>query len=664
MSAIVQVTRPGRLWGDRPERPFRGSPGVLERISDGFAAKAFGRRTSIDAFTEELDIIQDHVEQLDTLCANDCKLLVDKLRIQMGESGLTKPLILKLFAVISRQMKEQLGLTPYPAQYFAGWSMLDSALVEMSTGEGKTLTVAFPAITIALTDTPVHVITVNEYLAERDAQFLAPLYRVLGLTVGLVTQGMSEENRRKAYAADVVYCTNKQVVFDYLRDVQKLQTESSGLAYRIRSLLSLKSYQPVQRGLCFAIVDEADSVLIDEARVPLILTDSPKVSNRSSVDAKVALGIARTLHEGADYTLHEGSKTCSLTDSGQEAARSLSDVLEGAWRFERYRSELLRQALTALHAYCIDRDYIVRDHQVILIDENTGRTMADRKLQNGLHQMLEIKEKCKPSDELETIASISYQRFFLKYHSLTGLSGTLNEVRHELKGVYDLDVIKIPPHLPSQMKSVRFQCFPDRSRQLAEMLDSVQQRHKTGQPILIGTRSVELSQRISDLLSACDVSHELLNAAQDQKESQIISAAGSPGAVTVATNMAGRGTDIPLRGNALELGGLHVINMEFNESSRIDRQLFGRSARQGAPGSGESLFSVADDVHARCSPLFKRLLSSSTLTTSIDPDKWYWPIIVRLIQWRYERAQIKQRRAVFHGYSELRRQLAVSGNEE
>lgn len=664
MIELATTNRPGRLWGDRPERAFQESRSAIERFLHNAVIRSVTPKPTLSRFADKLHLIESELKTLEKMHEGGWLELINQVRAQLSKNGLTESLVCKVFALVSFQMQKQLGIKPYHEQYFAGWSMLEGALAEMFTGEGKTLTIAFPAISVALCNTPVHVITVNEYLVERDARLLGPLYSALGLSVGIVTQKMNDDDRRRAYAADIVYCTNKQIVFDYLKDAQILGASSSGLGYRLRSLLSENSAEPIQRGLCFAIVDEADSVLIDEARVPLILTSFAQKPKRTLVEEKVALGIARTLHDGIDYILHDDSKTVSLTESGIEVARNLIYILDGAWQFDRYRNELIKQALVALHVYRIDRDYIVKNQQVILIDENTGRTMPDRMLQNGLHTMLEIKEKCKLSDQLETTASISFQRFFLKYHRMTGLSGTLREVRAEIKRVYDLNVVSIPPHIPSQMEKIRMACYPDRSKQLGKMLKIIQERHFARQPVLIGTRSVELSQRISHLLNACNIKHELLNAAQDHREALIIAEAGRPGAITVATNMAGRGTDIPLLEDAEKLGGLHVINMEFNESPRIDRQLFGRSARQGAPGSVQSLLSVKDDVKTNSSPMLSKFLDIFGFSTSTDPTNAFWPIIVRIIQWRYERAQTKQRKTVYSGFSELRRQLAISGKME
>jgi len=664
MNAIFELARPGCLLGQRPERTGEDSPSVIDRKLQQWWSSLTSKRPTMATFDNDLISIASQLEDLRGINPETYARHVDDYRRQVRHTGLNHSLICNAFALVAFQLQKQLGITPHKEQYFAAWNMLHGALAEMNTGEGKTLTIAFPAALMALSGTPVHVITVNDYLVERDAQLLAPVYEQLGLTVGIVSQQMDDGARREAYAADIVYCTNKQIVFDYLRDLQKLGSEKIGLSFQLRSLLSSQREEPVMRGLCFAIVDEADSVLIDDARIPLILSDRKTAGKKSTTEAKVALGIARTLHEGVDFTLQKDSRIVRLTDTGLDALRNLSELLDGVWRFESYRSELLKQALTALHIYRRDRDYIVLDDQVTLIDEGTGRAMPDRKLQNGLHRMLEIKEKCQPSDDTETLASISYQRFFLRYHKLTGLSGTLQEVRGELRNIYQLDVIRVPTHKRDKRKHLSPVVLPNRSQQIAALLTIVQERHAAGQPILIGTRTVEMSERISSVLQACNIEHQLLNAAQDKDEATIVARAGCPGAVTVATNMAGRGTDIPLQDQAADLGGLHVINTEINDSARIDRQLFGRAARQGEPGSGQTILSATDELMTDLLPTISRMLFSGKADKKPVRSRVPWPLILRWIQRRCEHRQMRQRNTVFKGYTQLKRQLAIGGNIE
>ncbi len=659
MSASLQSIRPGCLLGERPEKRSNSGETVVDLKLQQWWSMLAHKRPNIKSFDTELSAIKSGLNKLSQTEPQKFSRHVTKLRRLVASSGLNDTIVCHAFSLIALQLQRHLGITPHDEQYFAAWHMLRGTLAEMNTGEGKTLTIAFPAIVMALTGTPVHVITVNDYLVHRDAKLLEQIYRQFGLTVAVVSESMNDELRREAYAADIVYCTNKQIVFDYLRDSQRLGSTTTGLNYQLRSLLSTDQVAPIMRGLCFAIVDEADSVLIDDARIPLILSEQKTTGKEKNTESKVAMGIARTLHEDIDFKLEKTTRVVHLTDTGLDALEKLAKRLSGVWQIERYRSELIKQALTAQHIYRCDRDYVVIDKKVSLIDEGTGRAMPDRKLPNGLHRMIEIKEKCQPTDDTETLASISYQRFFLKYHKLAGLSGTLHEVRGELRNVYQLEVVRVPAHKPSRITMLPQTVLPSRSTQIAVLLKTVQSRHAAGQPILIGTRTVALSERISHVLKACKIEHQLLNATQDKDEAMIVARAGRPGAVTVATNMAGRGTDIPLQGSAIDLGGLHVINTEINDTARIDRQLFGRAARQGEPGSAHTILSATDELLNELPAIIRRLLPSTTASRrSCLLCAW----IVRSVQWRCERRQMAQRISVFKGYKQLKRQLAVGGN--
>jgi len=664
MSALITIARPGMLYGARPERREAEAVSTSDRRLQHLMSVCSGKTTSFAGFVDTLERINAAVQSIDVLDDAAFAAHTQRLRLAMQQQGLSAEHAEQVFAAIKVAVRRTLGLDLHAEQLYAAWVMLHGAVAEMSTGEGKTLTAALPAITVALTGTPVHVITVNEYLVNRDVNRLVQLYAQFGLRVSEVTDQMNDESRRHAYAADIVYCTNKQVVFDYLRDLQVLGGERMGLKSQLRSLLASQPALPVMRGLCFAVVDEADSVMIDDARTPLILS-APWETDRAAVtEATVALGIARTLHEGADYRVQLDSRNVRLTHTGLDALRSVADRLDGVWRFERYRSELVRQALTALHVFRIDRDYLVRDGRVELIDESTGRVMPDRKLRHGLHRMLEIKERCDVTEDSDVIAAISFQQFFTRYCHLAGMSGTVHEVADELRRVYDVDVVRIPPHRPGCRRVLPMIMARDRSAQLHLAINEVRGRHATGQPVLIGTRSVELSEHVSDLLTEQGIEHTLLNARQDADEAAIVAEAGRPGAVTVATNMAGRGTDIPLGANAIELGGLHVMNLEVNESIRIDRQLFGRAARQGDPGSCQSLLSLKDELLVNAVPARMLALLTWALEQWPSVSQRILPWVVRFAQRRLERDHAKQRITVFYGYDQLKRQLAISGDQE
>ena len=664
MSTLVSPVRPGLLLGDRPERrPHKERSAVDQRVGTWLAGRK-SRSLSMGAFASLLQRIEDHERTLAPPGSQKFRVQLRALSRNLTLNGITEALALQAFAAVCAAARHSQGIRLHPEQLFAGWAMLHGCLAEMQTGEGKTLTAALPAIVMALARTPVHVVTVNDYLVHRDADQLKGLYQLFGLQVGTVAEESSTDERRLAYAADIVYCTNKQLVFDYLRDLQLLGETRAGLKSQVRSLLSSDSRRPVMRGLCFAIVDEADSSLIDDARTPLILAQPANGNRDMATEAAVALSIARGLHEDADFLLQENSRAARLTDSGRDALRALAERLNGVWRFERYRNELVQQALSALHLFRQDRDYLVKDDKILLIDESTGRVLPDRKLQHGLHRMLEVKEKCTITEDNEVVAAISFQRFFSRYHHLTGMSGTLTEVRGELRHIYGLEVVRVPSHRPCQRLMDHPLVLEDSEAQLNRAIEEVAARHGAGQPVLVGTRTVEMSERFSALLKKRGIRHQLLNARQDAEEAAIVARAGQARAVTVATNMAGRGTDIPLDDEARALGGLHVIGLEVNESRRVERQLFGRSARQGDPGSGQSVVSLQDELMLGALPrTFPQLVGFLTRRVPIA-EAWLSRALVRYSQWVCERRHRIQRLRIYNGSEALNRRLAVGGDME
>ncbi len=662
MSTIVNPVRPGLLLGDRPERrPRKERSAVDQRVGTWFAGRK-SRSLSMGRFASLLERMEDHERSLAAPGSNEFRIQVRALSRNLTLNGVTEDLALQAFASVRSATCQLLGIRLHPEQLFAGWAMLHGCFAEMQTGEGKTLTAALPAIVMALARTPVHIVTVNDYLVRRDSEQLEPLYQLFGLQVARVTEESSPSDRRLAYAADIVYCTNKQLVFDYLRDLQSLGERRAGLKGRLGSLLSLNPPRPLMRGLCFAIVDEADSSLIDDARTPLILAQPASGNRDMATEAAVALSIARGLHEDADFHLQDGSRTARLTDTGRDALRTLAERLNGVWRFERYRNELVQQALSALHLFRPDRDYLIKDDKILLIDESTGRVLPDRKLQHGLHRMLEVKEKCAVTEENEVVAAISFQRFFSRYHHLTGMSGTLAEVRGELRHVYDLEVVQVPCHRSCQRILDHPLVLPDRETQLHRAIEEVASRHGAGQPVLVGTRTVEMSERFSVLLKDKGIRHQLLNARQDAEEAAIVAEAGRAHAVTVATNMAGRGTDIPLDDEARTLGGLHVINLEVNESRRVDRQLFGRSARQGDPGSAQAIVSLEDELVRGALPRKALQLVALGIRRLPIEGAWLSRATVRCSQWVCERRHRTQRLRIYNGSEALNRRLAVGGD--
>jgi len=521
------------------------------------------------------------------------------LRSRLMRDGMTREAAIHAFALVREACTRQVGLRHFRVQLMGGAAMLRRCIAEMETGEGKTLTAVLPAATFALAGLPVHIVTVNEYLAERDWSMLRPVYEALGLSAGLVRHGQPPELRRQAYAADVTFCTNKDLVFDYLRDRLALGRHRARARQLVRSLAAedVQAGTPplLLRGLHVAIVDEADSILIDEARTPLILAGSDEQGEAVS-DAlyQQALELVGSLRPGVHWEHDSRGRQVTLTRMGREELERRSSGRTGIWVARRAREELAERALSALHLFHRDTQYIVEDEKVQIVDEFTGRVMPDRSWEFGLHQMIEAKEGVPVTRRKATLARMTFQRFFRRYRHLTGMTGTAAEVAGEIAATYRLGSIRVPTNRPSQRQAAGAQVFLHSEDRWAAVVDSAQRSLEAGRSVLIGTRSVETSERVSRLLTEAALPHVVLNARHDRQEAEIVAAAGQPGRITVATNMAGRGTDIRLARPVKEAGGLHVILTEYHESKRIDRQLFGRCGRQGDPGS-YSCFAALDD---------------------------------------------------------------------
>ena len=523
------------------------------------------------------------------------KWIVD-VKCQLHSKGLRDELVSRAFATIKEVAKRELDMSHYDCQLVGGWVMMQGKIAEMQTGEGKTLTATLPAGCAAMANMPVHVVTVNDYLVQRDAELMRPVYARLGLSVGYVIDEMSESERQQAYKCDITYCTSKQLVFDYLRDRMILKQFNTELDIKLSSLYSSSPVQNklLLRGLSFAVVDEVDSVLIDEARTPLILS-SKSESNQQEELHREAVWLAKQLDNDIYYLADIKSKQVKLTEQGESLLTELTMNMSGIWRGKRKRKVLIQQALSALHCYKKDISYIVDEEKIVIIDENTGRSMPDRSWEAGLHQMIEEKEGCEQTGQNQTIARISYQRFFSRYLKLSGMTGTAMEVAGELWRNYDLAVISVPPHKPPLRRYDKTYIYYTHEEKWQAVVEEAVSQQAQNRPVLIGTRTVKNSEYISELLTLKKIQHQVLNAKHNNLEAEIISQAGQAGRVTVATNMAGRGTDIKLDDVAVDAGGLHVICCEKNDSSRVDRQLIGRCARQGDPGSYKVICSVEDE---------------------------------------------------------------------
>lgn len=596
------------------------------------------------------------------LSDTDLEPAAQALRVALVRDGLADGPVAEAFALIREAAARLLGQRHFDVQIAGGYALLQGLVAEMQTGEGKTLTATLPACTAALAGLPVHVVTVNDYLAARDADLMGPVYRALGLSVGVVTHGLTPEARRAAYACDVTYCTNKELVFDYLKDTLALGRQTNPIQRQLHRLSAGPSAASplLLRGLYYAIVDEADSVLVDEARTPLIIAGRGSDADERLVYEQ-ALAVARRLRRGSEVRVDLDARRVHLTAAGAARTTELTTQLGGLWRGRGRRAHLIEHALSALYLFERDRQYVVQDAKVQIVDEYTGRVMADRSWERGLHQMIEVKEDCPLSERQETLARISYQRFFRRYLRLAGMTGTAREVAGELWSVYRLGVATIPSNRPLQRVHAPERVLATGEARWHAVVESVAQLHARARPVLIGTRSVAASERLSQLLGAAGLPHRVLNARQDREEAEIVAQAGEPGRITVATNMAGRGTDIHLGAGVADSGGLHVIVTERHDAGRIDRQLIGRCGRQGDPGSVQAVLSLEDELLLAHDRGVGRWLARLTLWAGWSQlSSW----VMRRAQRRAERLHARMRQAVMKQDDQLASSLAFTGRAE
>jgi len=525
-------------------------------------------------------------DQIDALSGDMEKLSDDELRgktkefqerYQNGES--TDDLLVEAFGVVREGARRVLGLYPYKVQLMGGISLHEGNISEMKTGEGKTLTATMPVYLNAITGKGVHVVTVNEYLASRDANEMGQLYEFLGLSVGLNLNGMNNEEKQAAYAADITYGTNNEFGFDYLRDN-----------------MVLYSHQKVQRPLHYAVIDEVDSILIDEARTPLIISGSAQKSAALYIQANA---FVRMLKKEEDYTYDEKTKGVQLTEEGitkAEKAFGIDNLFDISHVTLNHH---LNQALKANASMHLDVDYVVQDGEIVIVDQFTGRLMKGRRYSDGLHQAIEAKEGLEVQNESMTLATITFQNLFRMYEKLAGMTGTAKTEEEEFRNIYNMNVVVIPTNRPILRDDRADLIFASMDGKFRAVVEDIAQRNALGQPVLVGTVAIETSEIISRYLTKKGVKHNVLNAKNHEREAEIILEAGQRGAVTIATNMAGRGTDIKLGEGVKELGGLAVIGTERHESRRIDNQLRGRSGRQGDPGLTQFYLSMEDELMRR-----------------------------------------------------------------
>lgn len=547
----------------------------------GFIKKLVGDPSERDL--KKYQKIVDHINQLETdmsaLSDSQLQAKTPEFKERLGRGESLDDLLPEVFAVCREASKRVLDKRHYDVQLLGGIVLHKGEIAEMKTGEGKTLVATLPVYLNALTGEGVHVVTVNQYLAQRDSETLGELYRFLGLSVGLNAHGLTSEEKREAYAADITYGTNNEFGFDYLRDNMVIYKE-----------------QMVQRPLNFAIVDEVDSILVDEARTPLIISGQ---GQKSTQLYQPAARFVSQLREETDYTVDVKARNVMLTEEGVAKAEKFFNIENIYDHAHVTLNHHVTQALKAKVIMKRDVDYVVENGEVVIVDEFTGRLMQGRRYSDGLHQAIEAKEGLQVQRESMTLATITFQNYFRMYKKLAGMTGTAKTEEEEFRKIYGLDVYVIPTNKPMIRKDLPDVVYKTENAKYRAVVEEIAERHKKGQPVLVGTISIENSELLAAALKKRGIPHQVLNAKHHEREAEIISLAGQHGAVTIATNMAGRGTDIMLGENVHELGGLHIIGTERHESRRIDNQLRGRAGRQGDPGSSQFYLSLQDELMRR-----------------------------------------------------------------
>lgn len=531
-----------------------------------------------------------------------------RYRAKSGES--LSRLLVEGYALVREAGRRTLHMRHFDVQILGGIAMFNRSIVEMQTGEGKTLTATLPMYLYALPGRGCHLATVNDYLARRDADWMRPLYQVLGMTIGVVETQMSQPQRREAYGCDVTYGTAKEFGFDFLRDRLLLRRISEGQTDLLGGMLGqgspVNNEKPVQGNPCFALIDEADSILIDEARTPLIISALPTDEERLAVECyKWSVSAIADFVEDEDYEYDHEKKTVELTREGRQKVRLLSkpEALDSVGMVNIY--QYIERAVLVGREYHFDRQYVVRDGEIVIVDEFTGRLSEGRKWRDGIHQAVEAKQGVEVTVATGQAARITVQDFFLRYDRLAGMTGTAMGSARELRRIYRCHVLPIPTNRPAIRQRLAERVFGAAEAKWEAVVEDIRQMHAVGRPVLIGSRSIDKSELLSKMLEAVGIEHCILNANHVATEADIVARAGLPGKVTVSTNMAGRGTDIKLGEGVSELGGLHVICTEMHDSSRIDRQLIGRCGRQGDPGTYRQYLALDDDL----------------LLTGLGPDK-------------------------------------------
>ena len=621
------------------------------------SANKTGRAASIARWQPTLRKIHSRDKKLESF--TDSEILKESLslryRVQSGEP--LDHLLVEAFALVCQAADRTLDMRHYDVQLMGGVAMHGGSVAVMQTGEGKTLAATLPLYLAALTGKGAHLVTANDYLAERDAETMRPLFEALGMTVGAVVAATPRSDRSAAYHSDITYSTSKEIGFDFLRDRLAKRRADNGSFEHVAMLVEDHADEmngdTVQRELHFVVVDEADSILIDEARTPLIISSLPDNNEARAALYAWAAGMADEFSESTDYEYEDEKRVVELTPGGRMLVRKLEKPLSIATMPMVDIYAQVELALLVNKQFVRDRHYVVRDDEIVIVDEFTGRMTEGRKWRAGLHQAIEAREGVEITFETNEAARITVQDLFLTYDRLCGMTGTVANSARELKKIYGVDTVHIPTNKPPKRKQMPDQVFQTEDEKWAAIVEEIKQVHATGRPVLVGTRSIDKSELLSQLLDGENIEHDVLNARHLTREAEIISSAGQVNRITVATNMAGRGTDIKLSEESNGRGGLHVICSEVHESARIDRQLIGRCGRQGDPGTFRLFMSLQDDLlpnafGSKAAERIQRMGRAQPLTNFAGT--------FRRAQQRIERKHFRGRKMLL--YHERRRQLA------
>jgi preprotein translocase subunit SecA len=581
----------------------------LDSVANGAVGWVKNRRRMLAHYKKQVERIEAMEKEIHDLGATRFMEEVQKVRDIARLNRMDDPATERALGLAREAAWRAVSMRPFPVQLMGALAMIGDNIAEMATGEGKTLTASLAASIWAWHGRPVHVLTVNDYLVERDAHEMGPVYKQLGLRVGTVSHETAQDERVDHYRRDVVYVTSKELVADFLRDQIALGTLRNAAQTSVQMLLRGNAAGRLMvPGLFRALVDEADSLLIDEAVTPLIISNSPD-EDPNETYYRAAAALAQHLEPNRDFVIDWTVRSVDLTPRGQDKLDEICDRegTSGFWQGRRRREELVTLAVTARYCYVRDEQYLIHpeDGTIQIIDEFTGRVMADRSWRHGLHQAIEIKEEQKVTADKENLARLSFQRFFRQYPHMAGMTGTVWEAAGEMWQIYARSIVRIPTNKPCIRKHLPVRMFDTMEQKWDAVIKRTLTLHEKGVPVLIGTRSVLASEEVAKRLTAAGTPHQVLNANQTAQEAFIVAQAGQKGQITVATNMAGRGTDIKLAKGVADIGGLHVISTEPHGSGRVDRQLFGRAARQGDPGSAQMFCSKEDDLFIRHAKLLR-----------------------------------------------------------